>query len=214
MFTLSALRQLPNLVMAAPRDEQQLRRLLRTAFAQEHPFAIQYPRDSGLDLPAVEPEPVEVGSGEVLREGRDILILGLGPIISRAREATEALEREGWSVAIADARFVRPLDRDLILESAWGKRLIVTLEESVLPGGFGSAVLEVLADAAATRAEAEIAAVPVMRIGIPGGSFVDHGSVSDLRHLLGIDSEGIETQIREAIVEHAISPAEPVAAGA
>jgi 1-deoxy-D-xylulose-5-phosphate synthase len=209
MFMLAALRQLPNLVMAAPRDEQQLRRLLRTAFAQEHPFAIQYPRDSGFDLPAVDPEPVEVGSGEQLMEGRDILILGFGPILARGQETAQALEREGWSVGIVDARFVRPLDRELILASARGKQLIVTLEESALPGGFGSAVLELLADA-----EAPIAAIPVRRIGIPDGAFVDHGSVTDLRRLLRIDSEGIEAQIREAIAKHAVTPAEPLAAGA
>ena len=99
MFTLSALRQLPNLVMAAPRDEQELRRLLRTAFAQEHPFAIQYPRDAGFDLPAVEPLPVPVGSGELLREGTDIVIVGLGPIVARGLAVAEALGAEGWSVA-------------------------------------------------------------------------------------------------------------------
>ncbi len=146
MFTLTALRQLPNLVVAAPRDEQQLRRLLRTAFAQEHPFAIQYPRDSGFGWPAIEATPVQVGSGETLREGSDILIVGLGPILARGLEAAEGLEAQGWSVAVVDARFARPIDSELILASVAGKQLVVTLEESALPGGFGSAVLETLAD--------------------------------------------------------------------
>ena len=141
--TSTALRHLPNLVMAAPRDEQQLRRLLRTAFAQEHPFAIQYPRDPGWGLAPVDPQPVAIGSGEVLEEGSEILIVGLGPIVERGREAAQHLRGDGWSVGLLDARFVLPLDTELLLSQAAGKRLVVTLEESALAGGFGSAVLEV-----------------------------------------------------------------------
>ena len=201
MFTLAALRQLPNLVMAAPRDEQELRRLLRTAFAQEHPFAIQYPRDAGFDLPPVQPLPLPVGRGELLREGSDILIVGLGPIVARGLAVAEALEAAGWSVAVVDARFALPLDRGLILAQAAGRRLLVTLEEGALPGGFGSAVLEVLADAAGA------ATWPVVRrIGIPAGRFVDHGSVGDLRRVLRLDEAGILAQVEEAIAELGLSP--------
>jgi 1-deoxy-D-xylulose-5-phosphate synthase len=201
MFMLSALRQLPNLVIAAPRDEQQLRRLLRTAFAQDHPFAIQYPRDPGFGLPRTEPTPVEVGRGEILREGSDILIVGLGPIVARGATVADRLQAAGWSVALADARFARPLDRELILEQARGKQLVVTLEESVLPGGFGSSVLEVLADAGPGTA------VPLKRIGLPDGKFVDHGSVADLRALVRIDEAGILAQVEEAIAAHGLIPA-------
>ncbi len=201
MFTLSALRQLPNLVMAAPRDEQELRRLLRTAFAQEHPFAIQYPRDAGFDLPAAEPLPVSVGRGELLREGADIVIVGLGPIVARGLAVAEALGAEGWSVAVVDARFAVPLDRDLILGQAAGRRLLVTLEEGALPGGFGSAVLELLSDAA------DPAATPVVRrIGIPAGRFVEHGSVADLRRVLRLDEAGIRAQVEEAIGSLGLTP--------
>ena len=203
MFTLSALRQLPNLVLAAPRDEQQLRSLLRTAFAQEHPFALQYPRDAGFALEPIEPELIEVGRGEVLREGTDIVIIGLGPIIDRGLTVAAELEQEGWSVGVVDARFARPIDRELILEQARRARLIVTLEESVLPGGFGAAVLEVLADAA----EADVR-VPLKRIGLPDGKFVDHGSVSDLRQQVRIDVPGIRAQIEEAIAAHGLTPTE------
>jgi 1-deoxy-D-xylulose-5-phosphate synthase len=202
MFTLSALRQLPKLVMAAPRDEQQLRHLLRTAFAQEHPFALQYPRDAGFDLPDEDPTPIEVGRGEVLREGDDILIVGLGPIVARGLAVADALSAAGWSVAVLDARFARPLDAELILAQSRGKQLIVTLEESVLPGGFGSAVLEVLADA-----DDAAVLLPLKRIGLPDGKFVDHGSVSDLRRLVRIDEAGIEAQIEEAILAHGLTPA-------
>jgi 1-deoxy-D-xylulose-5-phosphate synthase len=202
MFTLTALRQLPNLVLAAPRDEQQLRRLLRTAFGQDHPFALQYPRDAGFGLEPVEPEPIPIGSGEVLREGSDILLVGLGPIIARGMAVAAGLEREGWSVAVVDARFARPLDRALILEQARGRRLIVTLEESALAGGFGGAVLELLADAG----DAAFTRVPVKRIGLPDGAFVDHGSVADLRRQLRIDEAGITVQILEAIAAHGLRP--------
>ena len=210
MFMLSALRQLPNLVIAAPRDEQELRRLLRTAFAQEHPFALQYPRDAGFDLPPVEPTPIEVGRGETLREGSDILILGLGPILARGLTVAEELEEAGWSVGVVDARFARPLDRELILESARDKQLIVTLEESVLPGGFGSAVLEVLADADADGDDAS-SMPPLKRIGLPDGKFIDHGSVSDLRRLVRIDEGGIRAQIDEAIAALGLDPAKRTA---
>ncbi len=202
MFMLSALRQLPNLVLAAPRDEQQLRSLLRTAFGQEHPFALQYPRDAGFDLEPVEPQLIEVGRGEILREGRDIVIIGLGPIIERGLAAADELEAAGWSVGVVDARFARPIDRELILEQTRAAQLIVTLEESVLPGGFGAAVLEVLADADAAGTRA-----PVKRIGLPDGKFVDHGSVTDLRRLVRIDTPGVKQQIEEAIAAHGLTPA-------
>jgi 1-deoxy-D-xylulose-5-phosphate synthase len=210
MFMLSALRQLPNLVLAAPRDEQELRRLLRTAFAQEHPFAIQYPRDPGFDMPPVEPLLVPVGQGEVLREGHDLLIVGLGPIVARGLAVAEALEDEGWSVGVIDARFALPLDAALIRGRAAGVRLVVTLEESVLPGGFGSAVLESLAEGA------DPASLPaVRRIGIPAGRFVDHGSVTDLRRVLRLDEAGIRAQVEESILALGLMPvAGRAAAGA
>jgi 1-deoxy-D-xylulose-5-phosphate synthase len=202
MFTLTALRQVPNLVMAAPRDEQQLRRLLHTAFGQERPFAIQYPRDSGLGLPVATPEPVTIGSGELLREGRDVLVVCLGPVASRVLEAASALEAAGHSVAVLDARFVCPLDRELIVRSAAGKRLLVTVEENALPGGFGSAVLEVLAEAP----DASVRSIPVVRIGIPDGRFVDHGAAADLRRVLGLDADGIRSRIEGALAGQAPRP--------
>ena len=202
MFMLSALRQLPNLVLAAPRDEQQLRRLLRTAFAQQHPFALQYPRDAGFDLDPVEPELIEVGRGEILREGTDIVIIGLGPIVDRGLAAADQLEVAGWSVGVVDARFARPLDQELIVGQARSAQLVVTLEESVLPGGFGAAVLEAIADS-----DDAGALVPVKRIGLPDGKFVDHGSVTDLRRQVRIDVPGVVEQIEEAVAAHGLTPA-------
>ncbi len=197
MFTLPAQRQLPNLVIASPRDEQELRRLLHTAFSQDHPFALHYPRDPGLDLPPAEPEPIPVGEGEVLREGTDLLFVGWGPIVMRAAAVADRLAQDGWSVAVINARFLAPLDAELIERHARGKQLVVTFEESVELGGFGSAVLEALE--AASLSDAELRRVPLKIVGIPGGRFVEHGSVSDLRHLLRLDVDGLASQVRETL---------------
>ncbi|MBA2556160.1 MAG: 1-deoxy-D-xylulose-5-phosphate synthase, partial [Chloroflexi bacterium] len=197
MFTIPAQRQLPNLIVASPKDEQEARRLLRTAFSQEHPFALHYPRDAGFDLPAVEPTPIPVGEAELLQDGRDILIVGFGPIVMRGLEAAERLTHDGWSVAVINARYAKPLDRERITAAALGKRLVVTLEESVLPGGFGAGVLEALNEAAFS--EPGLRQVPVKLIGLSGDRFVDHGSVHDLRRLTRLDSEGIAEQITEAL---------------
>jgi 1-deoxy-D-xylulose-5-phosphate synthase len=197
MFTLPAQRQLPNLVIAAPRDEQELRSLLHTAFAQEHPFALHYPRDAGFGLDPVEPRVLPVGQGEVLREGRDVLFVGFGPIVARAVEAAEALEAEGWSIGVINARFAKPLDRQLILDQARGKRLLVTFEESVTTGGFGSGVLELVEEA--RLADPAYREVAVRIVGIPGDRFVDHGSVADLRRVLRLDAPGLAEQVRESL---------------
>jgi 1-deoxy-D-xylulose-5-phosphate synthase len=197
MFTLATQRQLPNLLVASPRDEQQLRRLLRTAFGQSHPMAIHYPRDPGLDLDEVDPAPVPVGRGEVLREGTDVVLIGFGPILQRGLAVADRLASEGWSVGVVDAVWAKPLDRDLLLDAVRGRRLVVTLEESALPGGFGSGVLELLETEG--LADAALRQVPVLRVGIPAARFVDHGAVSDLRHLIGLDVDGIHSQVTKAL---------------
>src|SRR6476646_8947432 len=124
MFTLPAQRQLPNLVIASPRDEQELRSLLRTALSQDHPFALHYPRDAGLGLEPVEPQVLPIGQAEVLGEGQDLLFIGFGPIVARVQDAADTLAADGWSIGVINARFAKPLDRQLILEAARGKRLI------------------------------------------------------------------------------------------
>ena len=197
MFMLPAQRQLPNLVIASPKDEQELRSLLRTALAQEHPVALHYPRDAGFGLPPIEPEVLPIGRGEVLREGGDLLLVGFGPIVARALEAADRLETEGWSVGVVNARYAKPLDAQLILDQARGKRLVVTLEESVVAGGFGGAVIEAFEEARLT--DPVYREIPVRPIGIPGDRFVDHGSVTDLRRLLRLDAPGIVEQIHETL---------------
>ena len=210
MFTLPAQRQLPNLIIASPRDEQELRSLLHTAFSQDHPFALHYPRDAGFGLAPVEPSVIPVGRGEVLREGHDVLFVGFGPIVARALEAAVALEGDGWSVGVINARFAKPLDGQLILDQARGKRLVVTFEESVVTGGFGSGVLELFEEARLT--DRALRDVPVHIVGIPGDRFVDHGSVADLRRVLRLDAAGLAEQVRETLVALQAVPGSAAAA--
>ncbi|MDQ1323391.1 MAG: 1-deoxy-D-xylulose-5-phosphate synthase [Chloroflexota bacterium] len=207
MFTIPAQRMLPNLVIASPRDEQELRSLLRTALAQDHPFALHYPRDAGFGVPEREPAVLPVGRGEVLREGRDLLFVTFGPITARALDVADALEGRGWSVGVINARFAKPLDRQLILDGARGKQLVVTFEESVVTGGFGSGVLEAFEEA--RLADAAYRGVPVKILGIPGDRFVDHGSVTDLRHRIRLDVPGLLAQVEEAMAQLGIEAPAP-----
>ncbi len=209
MFTIPAQRMLPNLVIASPRDEQELRSLVRTAFAQDHPFALHYPRDAGFGVPERDPEILPVGRGEVLREGRDLLFVTFGPITARAVEVADLLEARGLSVGVINARFAKPLDRQLILDGARGKQLVVTFEESVVTGGFGSGVLEAFEEA--RLADAAYRNVPVKIVGIPGDRFVDHGSVTDLRRLIRLDVPGLLSQVEEAMAQLGIEA--PATAG-
>ena len=177
---------------------------MRTALAQDHPFALHYPRDAGFGLDPIEPSIVPIGHGETLREGRDVLFVGFGPIVARVMEAATALESDGWSVGVIDARFAKPLDRQLIMDAACGKRLVVTFEESVVTGGFGSAVLELFEEA--RLADPSFRDVAVRIIGIPGDRFVDHGSVVDLRRVLRLDAPGLTEQVRETLGTMRLSP--------
>jgi 1-deoxy-D-xylulose-5-phosphate synthase len=204
MFMLAAQRQVPHLVVASPKDEQELRSLVRTALAQDHPFSLLYPRDAGFGVPEREPELLPVGRGEVVREGSDLLLIGFGPIVGRAIVVADRLATDGWSTGIINARFAKPLDRQLILDAARGKRLVVTLEESVVTGGFGSAVLEAFEEARAV--DPAYRSVPVRVIGIPADRFVHHGAVTDLRRIVRLDEAGIEAQVREALATLGTNP--------
>ncbi|MGD0861931.1 MAG: 1-deoxy-D-xylulose-5-phosphate synthase [Candidatus Limnocylindrales bacterium] len=213
MFTLPSQRQLPNMIIASPKDEQELHSLVRTAFAQSHPFSLHYPRDPGFGVPPREPEVLPIGVGEVLRDGNQILIVGFGPIVERGRRAADLLEAEGWSVGLINARYAKPLDRQLILDQARGKKLVVTLEESVVTGGFGDGVLEVIEEARV--ADPAYRDLMVRIVGIPAERFIDHGPVEALRRLLRLDAEGIAEQIRETLTRMRVTPgrAAPAAAG-
>ena len=196
MFTLTAHRQIPRLIIASPADEQQLRALVRTALAQEHPFTIHYPRDAAQGVPPRAPEPLPIGRSEVLAEGGDIVIAAFGPIVQRALTVAERLRASGLSVGVVNAIWAKPLDDALFRTLGRSSKLLVTLEESVVSGGFGGAVLESLA--ADEAAGGPPVSAHILTVGIPAGSFVDHGSVGDLRALIGLDEAGIERQIRAA----------------
>ena len=149
----------------APRDEAMLVHMLHTAIAHEGPAALRYPRGTGegVELPA-EPELIPIGRGEVLVEGERVALLGYGYGVTVAREAAAILAEHGLKVTVADARFAKPLDGDLASGLAREHELLVTIEENVLPGGFGSAVLEHLEDAFADEAGER---ARVLRVGLP-----------------------------------------------
>jgi 1-deoxy-D-xylulose-5-phosphate synthase len=172
--------------------------------AHEGPFALHYPRDPGFGLPERRPEPVPIGRAETLREGDDVLFVGFGPIVARAVDAAERLEADGRSVGVINARFAKPLDGQLILDAARGKRLVVTFEESVVNGGFGSGVLELFEEK--RLVDPTYRDVVVKIIGIPGDRFVDHGSVADLRRVLRLDAAGLADQVRETLETMQVTP--------
>lgn len=188
VFDLSFLRHIPNLTFMVPRDEIMLQRGLETGRLHAGPFAIRYPRGNaeGLEPPPTI-EPLPLGRGEVLREGSDGLILAVGSTVSAALAAAEELASEGLSMAVVDPVFIKPFDSELLGRLAHSVRFIVTAEENVLQGGFGSVVLETLADLGLQ--------LPVLRIGLPD-KFVEQGSQDELRSRYGLDRAGVVRQIR------------------
>jgi 1-deoxy-D-xylulose-5-phosphate synthase len=190
MFMLPAMRALPGLAIGSPKDEQELRDLVTTALGHGGPVALLYPRDAGEDLPDRVGQRLEIGRGEILREGEDLLLVGFGPIVRRLLTVAGELEAEGLTATVINARWAKPMDEALLAEHAAGKRLIVTAEESAAMGGFGDGVLDAL-----NRAGIH---VPLLKIALQDG-FVHHGAVDDLRSQQRIDAEGIQVQVREAL---------------
>jgi 1-deoxy-D-xylulose-5-phosphate synthase len=198
-FDISYLRPLPNIVLAAPRDEAQLKHLLRTAIAHDGPFALRYPRGeaAGVPLPAAEEvRTIEVGTGEVLREGSKVALVGYGAGVAVALDAADLLAARGLDVTVADARFAKPLDRPLLAQLAAEHELLVTVEEGVLPGGFGSAVLEELSDSAGAGELPR-----VLRVGLPD-RYVTHGKPALLHAEVGFTGRDVARRIEAAIGAH------------
>ncbi len=188
VFDFSYLRHIPNITVMAPRDEQALRRAMATALVVDGPLAYRYPRGNGLGLTLDGPyEPVPVGCGEKLREGNDGVIFAAGTTVAAALAAAEELAVDGIEMTVVDPRFLKPLDRELIGGEARRYGVVVTVEENVLPGGFGSAVLELLAD--------EGVAARVLRLGLPD-AFIEQGSQKELYACYGLDAAGIARSIR------------------
>ncbi len=178
LFDISYLCGVPNMVLMAPKDEDELADMMKTALQLPGPSAIRYPRGAVADVTRkLEPEVLPVGKAEVLADGSDVAILGLGPMIPMALELAARLDREGYSAAVINPRFIKPLDSEML--DVYSRRVaaFVTFEDHVKMGGFGSAVLEALKEMGI--------AIPVVRIGWPD-RFIEHGKVEDLRTKYGL----------------------------
>jgi 1-deoxy-D-xylulose-5-phosphate synthase len=198
LFDFSYLRHIPNIIIMVPKDEAELQHMMKTAMECPSPVAFRYPRGKG---EGAKRSPVlrsiEIGKGEILREGTDALILAIGTTVYPSIRAAERLDASGIHAAVINTRFLKPLDGDLIGE--WARKIgkIVTVEENALQGGFGSAVLELLQ-------EKDLSSVHVKRLGIPD-LFVEHGPPALLRAKYGIDEAGIYRAVKE-MVEKESSP--------
>jgi len=182
LFDISYLRGIPNIIHMVPRDEDHLADMLYTAMLHDGPAAVRYPRGTGPGVPVkAQPVAIPIGEAEVLREGADVAVFALGAMMAEGERLVEMLEAQGLSAALIDPRFAKPIDRDCVERYARQCGLLITLEDHVLAGGFGSAVLE-------TLCELEVQ-TPVVRIGWPD-SFIEHGKVEALRTKYGLTAEG------------------------
>ena len=187
LFDIGYLRSIPEIVLMAPKDEDELADMMKTGLELPGPSAIRYPR--GVVVGVVrkaEPQALPVGKAEVLQDGSDVAILGLGSMMSMARDLASRLEREGYSCAVINPRFIKPIDREMLAQCARSVAAFVTFEDHVKMGGFGSAVVEALEEMGS--------AVPVVRIGWPD-QFIEHGKIDDLRIKHGLSVDAALTQV-------------------
>ncbi len=203
VFDLAYLRHLPNMVIMAPKDENELQHMVKTAVEHSGPAAVRYPRGTGLGVPMdQEPKRLEIGRAELLRQGEDVAIIAIGNMVRPAQEAAEQLAAEGISASVVNARFAKPLDEEMMLQQAKAAGRVVTVEEHALQGGFGSAVLECLE---ANR----VTGVRTFRIGLPD-RFIEHGTQAILRRKYGLDAEGIARLVREFLERTRLKAVAPV----
>jgi 1-deoxy-D-xylulose-5-phosphate synthase len=188
---LAYLRMIPNLVVAAPRDENELQHLLATAIECDRPFAIRFPRGNarGVALDP-DPKPLPIGRATLLRDGRDVALVGLGKTVAEIEKAAEQLQARGVSAAVIDARFVKPLDATLLERVAQRCGVLVTVEDHSVQGGFGSAVRELLGERAP--------GARIVTLGL-GDRFIEHGDVADQWRSAGIDADSIAARALEAL---------------
>jgi len=184
LFDYSFLRPMPNMTIMAPMDENELARMLKTALAHNGPIAMRYPRGAGQGVD-IDPRvlPIDIGKARILRQGGDLLIIAAGRPANDAMEAAKILSEKGIEATVVNARFVKPLDTDLFIELAGTIKKVITVEEHVLAGGFGSAVLEMFSDQAVTG-------IACKRIGIKD-TFVEHGPQDQLRDDYGVNAQAI-----------------------
>ena len=191
LLDIAYLRGYPNIVLMAPKDEAEMRDMLLTAIEHPGPAALRYPRGNGVGVDiSAEPKLIEIGKAELLREGGDAAILAYGSMVQPALAAAERLAADGISVSVVNARFVKPLDGEMLRELAGRHSLLVTAEEAYLAGGFGSAVLEFL------EAESKLEGLKVVRLGVPD-EIVTHGDVPRLLAQYGLDADGIYNTVRK-----------------
>jgi 1-deoxy-D-xylulose-5-phosphate synthase len=202
VFDFSYLRHIPNMIVMAPKDENELRHMLLTGLLQPGPCALRYPRGESEGV-AVDPTivPLPIGRGEIVRDGDDVALVAIGAMVPVALKAADLLRDRGVAATVVNARFVKPLDRELLLDVAERVRRIVTIEDQALMGGFGSAVLELFE-------EADMRAVEVRRLGLPD-MFIEHGAQKLLRQQHGLDPEGVAQRVL-AFVKSPFEVSEPV----
>lgn len=194
LFDLSYLRSIPNIVIMSPKDENELQHMLKTALRFDGPVAIRYPRGEGYGVKLEEDlKALKIGEAEILQDGGDLVVLAIGATVYPALHAARALAKENIGVCVVNSRFAKPLDRDLICGLAGKVGRVITIEENVLSGGFGSSVLEVLG-------ERRVQGVNVKCLGI-NDVFLEHGAQSILRKKYGLDTEGIIHSAREMMDE-------------
>jgi len=191
LFDLSYLRSLPGLVIMSPMDEIELKNMLYTSISYQGPIALRYPRGRGNGQNVDKIEKIEIGKAKVLVEGKDILVLSIGYSVNESIAAHLDLLKQGIKTTVVNCRFVKPLDKELIISLVKKIPVIITVEENVLNGGFGSAVLETLHDE-------NISDFKIKRLGIPD-TFVSHGSQKELRELYGLDAKGIVKCAKELL---------------
>ena len=185
VFDYAYLRSIPNMTIMAPKDENELRHMLKTALSFNGPISVRYPRGSGVGVDITEPmHELPIGKAEVLREGTELCFWAIGSMVQSAAQAADKLKKQGIDAGVVNIRFAKPLDKELLIEHAKRYGKIVTLEEGVLAGGVGSEVLEILDDAGLLQQCA------VLRLGIPD-EFVTHGDKRLLFRDLGLDTDAI-----------------------
>jgi len=194
VFDYSYLRHLPEMTIMAPKDENELQHMLKTAIDAGRPMALRYPRGAGYGVQFdQELVALPLGKGETLADGDDVAIVAIGSMVYPAMEAAEQLKTRGIKATVINARFVKPLDRELILSAASRTGCLITVEENALQGGFGSAVLELLADEGLTS-------VKVKRLGIPD-RYIEQGSQAQLKKDLGLDADGIAASVEAFLAQ-------------
>jgi 1-deoxy-D-xylulose-5-phosphate synthase len=193
VYDIAYLRSLPNMVLMMPKDENELRHMMKTSIDyNEGPIAVRYPRANGLGVPMDEPlKAIPIGSWEVLRQGESAVVLAIGPMIQIALEAAEQLSKEGLQLRVVNARFIKPMDEAMLLQLAKENLPIITMEEGAQMGGFGSGVLEFFANQNRHGLQIKILGVP--------DYFVEHGSVKEQRQEVGLTSERLVSEIKALV---------------